>query len=100
GDTSTLGVRQGDVYPLGAGFALAFAGGPLFFPPAPGAPSLSGPLLAPSASLGGAAARALGFPPLPAVPGLAGPARRVRPFSAAAPPVLFWPPAPGAFVVR
>lgn len=35
GDTSTLGVRKGDVYPIGDRFALDFAGGKVFSPRPP-----------------------------------------------------------------
>lgn len=62
GDTSTLGVRKGDVYPIGDGFALDFAGGKMFFTPATGAKYLYGPLLDKYESLGGAADSDLGFP--------------------------------------
>lgn len=100
GDTSTLGVRKGDVYPIGDGFALDFAGGKMFFTPATGAKYLYGPLLDKYESLGGAADRDLGFPTINEVPGLAGPDSRVSTFSAADNPVIFWTPEHGAFVVR
>lgn len=100
GDTSTLGVRKGDVYPIGDGFALDFAGGKMFFTPATGAKYLYGPLLDKYESLGGAADSDLGFPTINEVPGLAGPDSRVSTFSAADNPVIFWTPEHGAFVVR
>lgn len=100
GDTSTLGVRKGDVYPIGDGFALDFAGGKMFFTPATGAKYLCGPLLDKYESLGGAADSDLGFPTINEVPGLAGPDSRVSTFSAADNPVIFWTPEHGAFVVR
>lgn len=100
GDTSTLGVRKGDVYPIGDGFALDFAGGKMFFTPATGAKYLYGPLLDKYESLGGAADSDLGFPIINEVPGLAGPDSRVSTFSAADNPVIFWTPEHGAFVVR
>lgn len=100
GDTSTLGVRKGDVYPIGDGFALDFAGGKMFFTPATGAKYLYGPLLDKYESLGGAADSDLGFPAINEVPGLAGPDSRVSTFSAADNPVIFWTPEHGAFVVR
>ncbi|EFD14422.1 alanine and glycine rich transmembrane protein [Mycobacterium tuberculosis GM 1503] len=100
GDTSTLGVRKGDVYPIGDGFALDFAGGKMFFTPATGAKYLYGPLLDKYESLGGAADSDLGLPTINEVPGLAGPDSRVSTFSAADNPVIFWTPEHGAFVVR
>lgn len=100
GDTSTLGVRKGDVYPIGDGFALDFAGGKMFFTPATGAKYLYGPLLDKYESLGGAVDSDLGFPTINEVPGLAGPDSRVSTFSAADNPVIFWTPEHGAFVVR
>lgn len=100
GDTSTLGVRKGDVYPIGDGFALDFAGGKMFFTPATGAKYLYGPLLDKYESLGGTADSDLGFPTINEVPGLAGPDSRVSTFSAADNPVIFWTPEHGAFVVR
>lgn len=100
GDTSTLGVRKGDVYPIGDGFALDFAGGKMFFTPATGAKYLYGPLLDKYESLGGAADSDLGFPTINEVSGLAGPDSRVSTFSAADNPVIFWTPEHGAFVVR
>lgn len=100
GDTSTLGVRKGDVYPIGDGFALDFAGGKMFFTPATGAKYLYGPLLDKYESLGGAADSDLGFPTINEVPSLAGPDSRVSTFSAADNPVIFWTPEHGAFVVR
>lgn len=100
GDTSTLGVRKGDVYPIGDGFALDFAGGKMFFTPATGAKYLYGPLLDKYESLGGAADSDLGFPTINEVLGLAGPDSRVSTFSAADNPVIFWTPEHGAFVVR
>jgi len=100
GDTSVLGPKQGDVYPIGDGFAQDFAGGKVFFTPATGAKFLYGAVLDKYESLGGPAGSTLGFPTMNEVPGLAGPDSRVSTFSASDNPVIFWTPDHGAYVVR
>ncbi|MCV7097085.1 LGFP repeat-containing protein [Mycobacterium kubicae] len=100
GDTSTLGARKGDVYPVGDGFALDFDAGRMFFTPATGAKYMYGPILDKYQALGGPDGSDLGFPTINEVPGLAGPDSRVSTFSASDNPVIFWTPDHGAFVVR
>ena len=100
GDSSPLGARRGDVYPLGDGFALDFAGGKIYFTPDTGAKFVYGPILDKYESLGGPASSDLGFPTINEVPGLAGPDSRVATFSASDKPVIYWTPDHGAFVVR
>jgi uncharacterized protein with LGFP repeats len=100
GDNSDLGVKQGDVYPVGEGFAQDFAHGKMFFTPASGARAMSGAVLDKYEALGGPGGSDLGFPTIDEVPGLAGPASRVSTFSASDKPVIFWTPDHGAFVVR
>ena len=100
GDTSELGARKGDVYPVGDGFALDFDGGKMFYTTDSGAKYVYGPILDKYESLGGPAGSDLGFPTINEVPGLAGPDSRVATFSASDKPVIFWTPDHGAFVVR
>ena len=100
GDTSPLGARKGDVYPVGDGFALNFDGGKMFYSTATGAKDVYGPILDKYESLGGPAGSDLGFPTINEVPGLAGPDSRVTTFSASDKPVIFWTSDHGAFVVR
>lgn len=100
GDTSTLGARKGDVYPVGDGFALEFDGGKMYFTPDTGAHYLYGPILDKYEDLGGPVNSDLGFPTINEVPGLAGPDSRVGTFAASDNPVIFWTPDHGAFVVR
>jgi uncharacterized protein with LGFP repeats len=100
GDSSPLGARKGDVYPVGDGFALDFDGGKMFYTTDTGAKYMYGPVLAKYESLGGPATSDLGFPSINEVPGLAGPDSRVATFSASDKPVIFWTPDRGAFVVR
>ncbi|ETW25092.1 membrane protein [Mycobacterium gastri 'Wayne'] len=100
GETSTLGARKGDVYPVGDGFGLDFDGGKMFYTTDTGARYLYGPVLAKYEALGGPADSDLGFPAINEVPGLAGPDSRVSTFSATDNPVIFWTPDHGAFVVR
>ncbi len=100
GDTSPLGARKGDVYPVGDGFALEFDGGKMFYTPSTGARYAYGPILDKYESLGGPAGSDLGFPTINEVPGLSGPDSRVSTFSASDKPVIFWTPEHGAFVVR
>jgi uncharacterized protein with LGFP repeats len=100
GDTSPLGARKGDVYPVGDGFALDFDGGRMFYTTSTGANFAFGPILDKYESLGGPAGSDLGFPTINEVPGLAGPDSRVSTFSASDKPVIFWTPDHGAFVVR
>lgn len=100
GNTSTLGARKGDVYPVGEGFALEFDGGKMYFTPPTGAHYLYGPILDKYEALGGPAGSDLGFPSINEVPGLAGPDSRVSTFAASDNPVIFWTPDHGAYVVR
>jgi uncharacterized protein with LGFP repeats len=100
GDTSPLGARRGDVYPVGDGFALDFDGGRMFYTTDTGAKFVYGPILDKYQSVGGPAGSDLGFPSINEVPGLAGPDSRVTTFSASDKPVIFWTPDHGAFVVR
>lgn len=100
GDTSPLGARKGDVYAVGAGFALDFDGGRMFYTTDAGAKFVYGPILDKYESLGGPAGSDLGFPTINEVPGLAGPDSRVATFSASDKPVIFWTAEHGAFVVR
>ncbi len=100
GPTSSLGDKQGDVYPIADGFGQNFANGKMFFTPATGARAIFGPILDKYEALGGPAGSDLGFPTINEVPGLAGPDSRVSTFSASDKPVIFWTPDHGAFVVR
>ena len=100
GDHSMLGAKQGNVYPVGDGFAQNFDGGKMFFTPGTGARSLYGAVLDKYESLGGPAGSDLGFPTINEVPGLAGPDSRASTFSASDSPVIFWTPDHGAYVVR
>jgi uncharacterized protein with LGFP repeats len=100
GDSSPLGARKGDVYPVGDGFALDFDGGKMFYTTDTGAKFVYGPILDKYESLGGPASSDLGFPTINEVPGLAGPDSRVATFSAGDKPVIFWTSDHGAFVVR
>jgi uncharacterized protein with LGFP repeats len=100
GDTSPLGARKGDVYPVADGFALDFDGGRMFYTTDTGAKFVYGPILDKYESVGGPAGSDLGFPTINEVPGLAGPDSRVATFSASDKPVIFWTPDHGAFVVR
>nr|WP_156688971.1 hypothetical protein [Mycobacterium sp. Marseille-P9652] len=100
GDTSPLGARKGDVYPVADGFALDFDGGRMFYTTDTGAKFVFGPILDKYSSLGGPAGSDLGWPTINEVPGLAGPDSRVATFSASDKPVIFWTSEHGAFVVR
>jgi uncharacterized protein with LGFP repeats len=100
GDTSVLGARKGDVYPVGDGFALDFANGKFFYTPDTGARLIYGPVLDKYEQLGGPVGSGLGFPTVNEVSGLAGPDSRVSTFSASDKPVIFWTSDHGAFVVR
>jgi uncharacterized protein with LGFP repeats len=100
GDSSPLGARKGDVYPVGDGFALDFDGGKMFYTTDTGAKFVYGPILNKYESLGGPASSDLGVPSINEVPGLAGPDSRVATFSASDKPVIFWTSDHGAFVVR
>ncbi|MEB3983248.1 hypothetical protein OQ968_18490 [Mycobacterium sp. 663a-19] len=100
GDSSPLGPRKGDVYPVGDGFALDFGGGKMFYTTDTGAKFVYGPILDKYEALGGPANSDLGFPTINEVPGLAGPDSRVATFSASDKPVIFWTSEHGAFVVR
>jgi len=99
GDTGPLGPKDGDVYPVGAGFGQNFAGGKIFFTPATGAHIMTGAILDRYQSLGGPADSDLGFPTMNEGAGKA-PDSRNTTFSAADNPVIFWTPATGARVVR
>ncbi|GAY15997.1 hypothetical protein MSZK_27230 [Mycobacterium sp. shizuoka-1] len=100
GDSSPLGTKDGDVYPVGDGFAQNFSGGKYFFTPATGAHFLYGPILDTYQELGGPADGDLGFPTIDEVAGLVGPDSRVSTFSASDKPAIFWTPDTGAWVVR
>ncbi len=100
GDSSPLGARKGDVYPVGDGFALDFTGGKMYYTTDTGAKYVYGPILDKYEALGGAAGSDLGFPNASEVPGLAGQDSRVATFSASDKPVIFWTADHGAFVVR
>src|ERR1700753_2470991 len=55
GDSSPLGARKGDVYPVGDGFGLDFDGGKMFYTTDTGAEFVYGPILDKYESLGGPA---------------------------------------------
>jgi uncharacterized protein with LGFP repeats len=99
GDGGSLGPKQGDVYPVGAGFAQNFASGKIFFTPATGAHAMQGAILEKYESVGGPADSDLGFPTIDEGPGRA-PDSRNTTFSAPDNPVIFWTPSTGARVVR
>jgi len=99
GEDGPLGPRNGDVYPVGDGFAQNFAGGKIFFTPTTGAHSMQGAILEKYESLGGPADSDLGFPTIDEGPGRAQDSRNTT-FSASDKPVIFWTPATGARVVR
>lgn len=99
GDGGALGPRQGDVYPVGDGFAQNFAGGKIFFTPDTGAHIMRGAILEKYESLGGPADSDLGFPTMDDGPGRASGSFNVT-FSASDKPVIFWTPDTGARVVR
>jgi len=98
-DTGPLGPVNGDVYPIGNGFAQNFASGKVFFTPATGAHLMQGAILDKYESLGGPADSDLGFPTIDEGPGRA-PDSRNSTFSAPDNPVIFWTPDTGAHVVR
>jgi uncharacterized protein with LGFP repeats len=100
GDDSDLGARNGEVYPVGEGFAEDFADGKMFYTPDTGARAMYGAVLEKYESLGGAADSDLGFPNADQAAGLASPDSRSITFSAADKPVIFYTPDNGAFVVR
>jgi uncharacterized protein with LGFP repeats len=100
GDGSSVGGKDGDVYPVGDGFAQNFTGGKIFFTPATGAHLLFGAILDKYQALGGPADGDLGFPTIDEVAGLLGPDSRVSTFSASDKPAIFWTPDTGAWVVR
>ncbi|KUI17695.1 hypothetical protein AU192_02145 [Mycobacterium lehmannii] len=99
GDGGPLGPRQGDVYPVGDGFAQNFAGGKIFFTPDTGAHIMRGAILEKYESLGGPADSDLGFPTMDDGPGRAPGSFNVT-FSASDNPVIFWTQDTGARVVR
>lgn len=99
GTDGPLGPKQGDLYPVGAGFAQNFTGGKIFFSPATGAHAMQGAILDKYESLGGAADGDMGFPTIDEGPGRA-PDSRNTTFSASDNPVIFWTPGTGARVVR
>jgi uncharacterized protein with LGFP repeats len=100
GDNSDLGAKQGECYAAGQGFAQDFVHGKMFFTPATGPRSMTGPILDKYEALGGPAASDLGFPTMNEARGLAGPESRVSTFSASDKPLIYWTAAHGAFVVR
>ncbi len=99
GDTGPLGPKDGDVYPIGAGFGQDFAGGKVYFTPETGAHIMLGAILDKYLSLGGPADGDLGFPTIDEGDGKA-PGSRNTTFSAADDPVIFFTPDTGAHVVR
>jgi uncharacterized protein with LGFP repeats len=99
GATGTLGPKDGDVYPIGAGFGQNFAGGKIFFTPDTGAHIMKGAILDKYQALGGPADGDLGFPNIDEGDGKA-PNSRNTTFSAADNPVIFWTPDTDAHVVR
>ena len=99
GATGTLGPKDGDVYPIGAGFGQNFAGGKIFFTPDTGAHIMKGAILDKYQALGGPADSDLGFPNIDEGDGKA-PNSRNTTFSAADNPVIFWTPDTDAHVVR
>jgi uncharacterized protein with LGFP repeats len=99
GPTGPLGIKDGGVYPVGAGFGQNFAGGKIYFTPDTGAHAMRGAILDEYQSLGGPADGDLGFPTIDEGDGKA-PGSRNTTFSAADRPVIFWTPDTGARVVR
>ena len=99
GPTGPLGVKDGGVYPVGAGFGQNFAGGKIYFTPDTGARIMRGAILDKYLALGGPADGDLGFPNIDEGDGRA-PNSRNTTFSAADNPVIFWTPDTGARVVR
>lgn len=99
GPTGPLGIKDGGVYPVAAGFGQNFAGGKIFFTPDTGAHAMRGAILDEYQSLGGPADGDLGFPTIDEGDGKA-PGSRNTTFSAADRPVIFWTPDTGAHVVR
>ncbi|MGY4709845.1 LGFP repeat-containing protein [Mycolicibacterium sp. CBM1] len=100
GDGSPVGSKDGDVYPVGDGFAQNFTAGKFFFTPATGAHLIFGAILDKYQAMGGPADSDLGFPTIDEVAGLVGPDSRVSTFSASDKPAIFWTPDTGAWVVR
>lgn len=100
GDASTLGPRQGDIYPAGAGFGQNFAGGAIFYSPDTGAKIMHGAILDKYRELGGPADSDLGFPNIDEGPGRVSPDSRNSTFNAGDRPVIFWTSDTGARVVR
>jgi uncharacterized protein with LGFP repeats len=99
GATGPLGIKDGGVYPAGAGFGQNFAGGKIFFTPDTGAHAMQGAILDKYMAQGGPADGDLGFPTIDEGAGKA-PGSRNTTFSAADRPVIFWTPDTGARVVR
>lgn len=99
-ENSQLGPKDGDVYPVGNGFAQNFAGGAVFYSPDTGARMMYGAILDKYRELGGPADSDLGFPEIDEGAGLVGPDSRNVIFSAGDNPVIFWTPDTGAWVVR
>ena len=99
GPTGPLGIKDGGVYPAGAGYGQNFAGGKIYFTPETGAHAMSGAILDKYLALGGPADGDLGFPTIDEGDGKA-PGSRNTTLSAADRPVIFWTPDTGARVVR
>ena len=99
GATGALGIKDGGVYPAGAGFGQNFAGGKIFFTPDTGAHIMQGAILDKYLAMGGPADGDLGFPNIDEGAGKAANSRNTT-FSAADNPVIFWTPDTGAHVVR
>jgi len=100
GNESRLGGPQGDVYPIGAGFAGDFTGGKIFFTPEAGAHPMYGPILDKYESLGGPDGSDLGFPDMDQTDGAAVAGSQFISFSATDDPLIYFTPEHGAFVVR
>lgn len=100
GSDSAVGGQDGDVYPVGTGYAQKFTDGKIFFTPDTGAHLIYGAILDKYESLGGPADSDLGFPTIDEVAGLVGNDSRVSTFSASDKPAIFWTPDTGAWAVR
>ncbi|MGK2881140.1 MAG: LGFP repeat-containing protein [Mycobacterium sp.] len=97
GTGGTLGAEEGDVYPVGTGFARNYAGGRILFTPATGARVMGGAILAKYDELGGAGDGDLGFPTADEQAGAFSPDARYITFADG---VIYYTPAAGAWLVR
>jgi uncharacterized protein with LGFP repeats len=100
GANSVVGGKDGEVYPVGAGYGQEFSDGKIFFTPTAGAHVIYGPVLDKYESLGGPADSDLGFPNMDVVPGLVSSKSRVSTFDASDKPAIFWTAETGAWSVR